>query len=95
MRVAFLGSLVTVGQRQFLWSSVMRISCSIACLIVPGCASFLSLSSILDVSTVQYGVSVIVDGEGSVEWGDVRLLGWLLGGVRAISAYDGVALGAV
>ena len=75
MRVAFLESLVTATQRQFLRSSVIRISCSIVCLIVPGCASSLSLSSTLDVSTVQYGVSVIVDGEGPVKWRDVRLHG--------------------
>lgn len=50
-----------------------------------------SASSPLDTSTVQYSVFVKVDG---VIWFDtvLRLLGWLPGGVRAISACDGFGL---
>jgi hypothetical protein len=41
---------------------------------------------------VQYSVSVIVDGVVPIERFRT-LLGRLFGGVRAISAYDGLALG--
>ena len=49
----------------------------------------LSSSLTLDVSIVQYSVSVILDGVVPVEVSVRTLLGQLLGGVRAISAYDG------
>jgi len=65
-----------------------------ACLITTGCALFLSSSSTLEVSIVQYGVSVILDGVVFLSEMGCRLLGWLSGGVRAISAYDGVVLAA-
>jgi hypothetical protein len=52
----------------------------------------LSSSFILDVSIVQYNVSVMVDGVRLLEEKDGRLLGWLFGGVRAIAAYEGDAL---
>ena len=95
MRSLFLESLTTAAQRQLTWPSVLRISSSIASLIIPGCALSLSSSPTLDVSTVQYGVSVIVDGVVRVEERRVRtLLGLLLGVVRATSAYDGEGLGA-
>ena len=74
MRAVFLGSLITATQRQRSWPSVVRISFSIACLIVPGCALLWSCSSTLDVSTVQYSVSVIADGVVLIER-DSRLLG--------------------
>jgi hypothetical protein len=51
----------------------------------------LSASSTLDTSTVQYRVSVKVE---RVVWLEsvLKLLGWLPGGVRATSAYDGLGL---
>src|SRR5881394_2442619 len=86
MRAAFLPSLMTAMQRQLSWPSIACISFSIACLTDPGCTSLLSFSSTLDVSTVQYSVSVIVDGVVFNDERDCRLLGRLLGGVRATSA---------
>ena len=70
----------------------MRISSSIAFLIVSGCALLLSPSTTLDVSTVQYSVSVIVDSVVRREERVRTLLGELSGGVRATSAYDGLGL---
>jgi hypothetical protein len=49
----FLGSFVTAMQRQPSCPSIVRISLSTDCLIVPGCLSF-SFPSTLDVSIVQY-----------------------------------------
>jgi hypothetical protein len=85
MRAVFLGSLVTAVQRQLSRSAPARISFSIASLITPGCVFCLS-SFILEVSIVQYSVSVIVDGVRLLEEKDGRLLGWLVGGVRAMAA---------
>lgn len=89
MRAVFLGSLVTAVQRQLSRCAPTRISFSMVSLITPGCALFLSSAPILDVSIVQYSVSVMVDGVRLIEENDGRLLGWLVGGVRAIAAYDG------
>ena len=63
-----------------------------AFLIASGWALFLSSSLTPDVSIVQYSTSVIVDDVVPVEVSVRMLLGRLLGGVRATSAYDGVVL---
>ena len=73
MRAGFLGSLITATQRQLLWPSIIRMLFLITCLITPGYASFLFSSSTLDVLTVQYSVSVIVDGMVFLKGKDVRL----------------------
>jgi hypothetical protein len=52
----------------------------------------LSSSQTFDVRIVQYSVSVIVDGVVPIEVRVCTLLGLLLGGIRATSAYDGDAL---
>jgi hypothetical protein len=82
---------VTATHRQPLPSSPSRISFSISCLILLALVLSLSASSTLETSTVQYSVSVKVDG---VVWLEtvLRLLGRLPGGVRATSAYDGFGL---
>jgi hypothetical protein len=49
----------------------------------------------LDVSIVQYSVSVMFDGVRLIEEKDDRLLGWLVGGVRAIAADDGDGLAGI
>lgn len=61
-----------------------RTSFSISCRVLPGLALCLFVPSTFELSTVQYSVSVMVDG---VEFMDsvCRLLGWLPGGVRYIS----------
>ena len=41
---------------------------------------------------VQYSVSIMVDGVRLLDERDERLLDWIVGGVRAIAAYDGDAL---
>ena len=92
MRSVFLAFLITAAQRQFACFSFVRISFSIAFRIAPGCTLLLSLSSTLDVLTVQYSVSVIVD-EIVREKKRVRTL--LSGSVRAASAYDKNKLGSV
>jgi hypothetical protein len=92
MRAVFLGSLVTAVQRQLLRSACVRISFSIVSRMTLGCVLLLSSSFILDVSIVQYSVSVKVEGVRLLEEKDGRLLGWLFGGVRAIAAYEGDAL---
>lgn len=76
---------MTATHRQLFPSSPLRISFSISCLILLALALSLSASSTLDMSTVQYNVSVKVDG---VVWLEIvlRLLGRLPDGVRAISA---------
>lgn len=66
---------------------------TIADLIILGCALLRSSSPTLDMSIVQYSVSVIIDGVVPTEVRVRTLLGRLLGGVRAISACDGDPLG--
>lgn len=94
MRSKFLASLITATQRQFSCPFVVRISSSIAFLTAPGYALFLSFSPTLEVSIVQYSVSVILDGVVPIDKGVRTLLGKLFGGVRATSAYDGEGLDA-
>jgi hypothetical protein len=59
--------------------------------MLPAFAMPLSASSTLDTSIVQYRVSVKIDG---VVWSEsvLKLLGWLPGGARAMSAYDAFGL---
>jgi hypothetical protein len=59
----------------------------------PACTLFLSSFPILDLSTVQYNVSVIIDGivDGIVPTEVRTLLRTLFGGVRATSTYDRLA----
>src|SRR3984885_3856373 len=92
MRSVFLASLITAAQRHLSCPSPLRISSSMAFLIAPGLALFLSSSPTLDVSIVQYSVSVILDGVVPIDVSVRRLLGQLFGGVRATSAYDGEGL---
>ena len=63
-----------------------------AFLITPRLALFLSSSPTLNVSIVQYSVSVILEGVVPIDVSVCRLLGKLFGGVRATSAYDGKGL---
>jgi hypothetical protein len=58
----FRGSLVTATHRYPLPASPSRIPFSISCLMLLAFAMPLSASSTLDTSTVQYRVSVKVDG---------------------------------
>src|SRR5690242_17040876 len=92
MRYAFLASLVTARQRQLAWSTLVRIIVSIAALTAP--TDVLSLSSLdtLEVSMMQYRVSVIVEGVVPMDDMETTFAGELLGGVRATSAYDGFGL---
>ena len=73
--MGFLRSLITAAQRQLLWPSVIRILFSIAYLITPSCASFLFSSLTLDILTIQYSVSIIVNSIVFLKGKDVRLLG--------------------
>src|SRR4051812_29515570 len=63
----FLVSLITMAQHQFACPSTVQISSSIAFLTASGCALHLFSSTILDVSIVQYSISVIVDGVVFIE----------------------------
>ena len=66
----------------------VRISFSIISRITLGCVLLLSSLFILDVSIVQYGVSVMVEGVRLLEEKDGRLLNWLFGHIRVIIAYE-------
>jgi hypothetical protein len=85
MWAMFRGSLVTAMHRYPPPSSPSRIPFSISCLMLLAFTAALSASSTLDTSTVQYRVSVKVDGVAWLE-SVLRLLGWLPSGVRATSA---------
>jgi hypothetical protein len=86
-------------QMQILWrlrrwkepeaAKVLPSTCS----IIPDCALLLSSFPTLNVSTVQYSVSIIVTGVVFIEERVCRLLNQRLENMRAISAYNGVALG--
>jgi hypothetical protein len=71
---------------------MVRISSLIAFLIAPSYALLLSSSPTLDVSIVQYSLSVIVNSVVPIEVRVRTLLGLLLGSVRATSVYNGDAL---
>lgn len=77
MRVVLVGFLLTAVQRQLCRSAPVRTSFSIASLINPCCALFRSSSFTLNVSIVQYSVSVMFDGVGLIEEKDGRLVAWL------------------
>jgi hypothetical protein len=66
---------------KFYGRQVCGLSSSIVFLIAPGCALLLSSSSTLDVSIVQYSVSVIFDGVVPTEVRVRTLLDVLFGGV--------------
>ena len=74
MRAGFLGSLITATQRQLSWPSVIYILFLITYLITPGCTLFIFSSSTLNISTMQYSISVIVDGIVFLKGKDVKLL---------------------
>lgn len=86
MRAVFLGALVTAVQRQLSGSGPARISFSIASSDDPR-LRLVFVFLVHSVSMVQYSVSVMVDGIRLLEEKYGRLLGWLVGGVRAIAAY--------
>ena len=75
MRIGFLGSLITATQRQFLRPSIVYILLLIACLITPSYVLFLFSSLILNILTMQYNMSVIINGIIFFKRKDVKLLG--------------------
>src|SRR5436190_21381908 len=91
-RFGFFRSRVTARQRQLVRLVISRISFSTFVLIVPAEALSASSLATLDVSTVQYRVSVKVDGVVPIDEIERTFPGTLFGGVRATSAYEGLGL---
>ena len=92
MRFIFLASLVTVWQRQLAWSTLVRISVSMAVLTAPTEILLLSLVDTLEVSMMQYNVSVIVDGVVPWTTETLRSLVSYLDGFCTMFAYVGLGL---
>ena len=92
MRCGFFESLVTARQRHAGLSHSMRTPSSTIDRTAPAETWSFASASTLEVSIVQYRVSVMVDGVVPIDDIECTFAGTLFGGVRATSAYEGLGL---